>query len=659
MNATEIPATPLEPEIERRLTLDFRRRVIGADASFGDAVVLFGLVASGRVNPDAVREWLADGQPLARAVSRGLNAGVIPTDQWTLFQQLWYRWQIPFGVASLTWWYLFCVALKRVTDVPEACDLLANWLERLEDAQVDRRVEMHAALTGLHPYDRAIVAIKDDISALPCFVAAALHGVPLISVGSEGELRLIEKAGARVVFSDVEPWKGDVAEWLQSLDLPKGTRDVANLQALCLGREVRLDKLSDVRTFWSDFPPEERTFVLIHLEHKIAALEIVRFGYGNVVFGNEQLVETIAACRRKRPDAWTSFELAVATILWAWQEGGFMVHELNHSEVSLHSLRVFLERRVAEYERITGSRIPVGVPLPELVQRFAGLRKAVERTHQRCIYFDGGNFERREFLLRKADLVPHRELPEKLKVFMLERFGVPMPEGDPIAAWKAYLGELADRGRTPSDLMIALADWASNAEDLPVDIAVFDVPKGVKLDKPWDLQYEDVFCYTGFRTGWEPQKVNLPLNFVGVRNAIGQRMRYNAVKKAQNYALIKRTTPQSFLLPDVSVGEDANHAGHDASGIRHACRVPMVIHFDGSDWRGIADVRLSRTDYSDANRFREKDLAVATRYGVWAKAIADETYARKLLFDAHYCVNLDDGRDVFARLGREPKRGRA
>jgi hypothetical protein len=639
---------------DRALSLESRSQIIDEAGAFDDAAVLFGLIVSGHVAAAPVAERLAAGERVARVISEGLSSGAVPQDTWRLLQQLWYKQRIPFGVASLAWWQLTCLAFGQTQDLKAACDRAALWIEALDAVSPADKVRIYSELTGLSS-KQGVVVIRNDLTSLSALALSALRGLPLIPVSSSEELATLKKSEA-IVHADVDDGATLPVEIGR---LPRSGRDVASLRALCLDRPLPVAGASDeMRRAWCDMPPEERTYILIHLEQNIAALEIVRFSYATEVFGNPQLAEGIAQCRSYHPREWSQWHLVLASILWAWNQAGFMLHELNQSEFSLHAFRVFLERKIGEYARITGTSVPTGLSLPDLIKALPALRRTLERTHQRCIFFDGGNFERREFLLKRTDIEWHYQIPASLREAMEARFGVAMPEAGPIESWKLLAGRILEKNFTHTDLLVALAEWAANAEDVPVDIAVFDVPQGVKLDKPWELEFEEVFCVTAFKKGWDPKTAGLPLNFVGVANAIGQRMRYNAVKKSQNYALVKKTTPQSFLLPDISVGEDSNHGGHNASGIRHAARVPMAVHYRGNEWRGIADVRLSRTDYSYANRFRDEELLIACRYGVWQKAIADDCYARDLLFDKRYCVNLDDGRNTQAKLGRAAKRGK-
>jgi hypothetical protein len=628
-------------------SLHARTGIVQRGLAVDDVVVAFGLLAAGACDPAAADRLRAAGSgELPRVIGELVTQGHVDRQHWADLQRMWYRWRIPLGVSSLVWWHLFCVAWGRSRDMVAATDLAEAWIDALDAALPAERAALTARLTGQSAAD-GVVALRDDITGLGAFVAAARHGVPLVGVEDTAALQALRGAGVAVLLSDIE--QPDAA----GADLPRVRSGAASLRVLCYGRAPRFaGQTAALRAFWCDMPVEERTLVLVHLEQKLACLEIVRLSHGSQVMDNNEIAAVLTGCRERAPAQWTPLQLRFATFGWAWQEGGFSIHEYNQAELSLPMLRLVLEHRTGLYASLTGRAPAQGQPFTEFVRDYARERLALERTHQRCLYFDGGNWERREFLLERSAIVRHFAIPASLAASVVRDFGGTLSAGAAPEDWRRWVGERLDHGRTPTELMIALAEWAANADDVPVDYAVFDMPVGIKLDRPWELEIEDIFCYTGLRKGFDARGKAVPLGDIGIANALGQRMRYNAVKKAQNYALVKRMTPQSFLLPDVSVAEDAHHGGHYASGIRHACRVPIAVGWRGSAWRGIADVRLSRSDYAADRRFREEELEVAMRYGIWAKAIADEAYARGLMFDARYCVNLDDGRDVAGSLGR-------
>lgn len=643
-------------------TLQSRRRLIHASSAIDDVTVLLGLCISGRVSPELIAAHLTPSRDpafeldLTEAMSAIFASEQIPTEAWNDLHQMWYRWKVPFGEASLFWWFLFCSALKRSDGVLGACDLWSEWRDKTSDDDVARRAAKCCALLDLDSTN-GVVAIRDDVVSLSCLLAAALHRIAIVPVAADAELAVLENAGIEVVWTDIESAAPPSEEqrllpaYARLLDrrstiVPRARRSIHALPVASL----REDALS----IWLAMTEDERTYVLVHLEQRIDSLEFVRLSYGNQVLENEGISSVLALCRSKNPNDWSPLEVTIGTMCWCWQEIGLIIQEFNQSEVSLAALRMFLERRVANYLLLIGGEVPTRLPLAALVERLAKMRRAVEGKYQRCLYFDGGNWERREFWIPKEDLIVSRqgELPDALRSHLRHRFGIPVGRGAAADVLAAYLRALVGAQRTPSELLIAVADWAANATDVPTDYAIFTVPYGTKLDRPWDLEIDEVFAYTAFREGFQSGRAGVPLKQIGIANAIGQRMRYNAVKKAQNYALVKHMTPQSFLLPDISVAEDAHQGGHVAAGVRHGCRVPMTIGYRGSQWKGIADVRLSRANYEETARFREEELAVAMRYGIWSKAIADEAYVLGCLFDKAYCVNLDDGRDVASRLRR-------
>jgi len=638
-------------------SLDWRRTLIRSDAEFDDMVVLFGLVAKGHIAPDTLRRELRkvdQDKSGAELIEPMLASGIIDRGEWAAMYQLWYRWKIPLGAASLVWWRLYCIALGRASTPQGALDLFEEWLDRIEaPGNASERLRTYEECSGLTA-SGGIAVVRNDIDALDSLAAATLKSMPLLSLRHPAEIAQLEEVGIRIAVSDVDQ------EHVRSshLDSLLGGRTpllARSLVELCGGRDPKVGGLAtEMRRSWSDLPAEDRTMILITLEQRMSALEQVRISYGGTAIENDGIVEILAGCRGTTPDSWTPLQLRVASLVWIWQEAGFVLQELNQAETSLPTLAVFLERRTADYEKVCHERLSPGPNLIEFARSFSKLRGAVEKAYLRCLYFDGGNWERREFLVARSDCEAQLALPPELPRALEKRFGLVFPEGKYDRALKCYLGDVLEAGFTPSDLVIALADWSANCSDLPADYAIFTAPLGVNLERPWEMSIEEVFCYTAIKDGFDPKSSGVPLGFVGIRNTIGQRMRYNVVKKAQNYALVKRLKPQSFNLPDISVAEDAHQGGHTASGVRFACRIPTTINYHGSEWKGIADVRLNRADYRDEHRFSERELMVATRYGAWLKAIADETFARGLQFDPAYCVNLDDGRNISAKLGERP-----
>jgi hypothetical protein len=588
-----------------------------------DVVVAAGLIVAGRLPAAAVRDHLT------AAASTGESLGALAFAQdrvapaeWTLFHQLWYRFKVPFGSASLSWWYLLCAALRQVADPAEATHRFQLWLGEVDGLPVEQRPAALARLTGIGDGD-TVVLVRDEFTAAAGLLHAALRGAPLLVATAPTDFARLRAAQIDVVLGD----RGESARTIVDA---------------CHGRPPRFSGLwPETLAAWEALPGEERTLVLTTVEQRLAALEQVRLTRGVDVLDNDGIIAVLAECRRREPSAWTPTQMVVATTAWLWNEAGFVLQELNQAQTTLPLLRVFLERRLAEYLKVTGGEAPIEPSLVDTARLLGRFRGIVERTHWRCLYFDGGNWERREFLQAKAELPAAGRVPAALRETWTQHTGVAFPDGDGPEALARFVDDALERGVTPTELILTLAEWAANTPDFPVDYAIFTVPWGVKLDRPWDLTIEEIFCYTAIRRDLDPGAYGVPLDHVGIQNAIGQRMRYNAIKKAQNYALVKHMKPQSFNLPDIAIAEDAHHGGHRASGIRHSCRIPMAIAYQGSRWKGIADVRLNRLDYAHDRGFLPSDMPRASRYAAWSTVIADAAYARGLLFDERFCRKVE------------------
>jgi hypothetical protein len=371
----------------------------------------------------------------------------------------------------------------------------------------------------------------------------------------------------------------------------------------------------------------------------------MRFRLGESITDNKGSARILDECRAQAPANWSYPNLVLATALWCWYVGGFTLQELNQSFLSLSSLTHFLVRRIRQYA-MTCSQAMTGIegldPVA-LAEQFAKARVRLEQSAVRCLHFDGSNWERREFLLPKADMDRQHEIPDSLREILGEWIGVDFPGSTgTLEAWDRFLELALEADRTPTLVMQALATDAANARDLPLDMAVFTVPMGRKLTEPWTFVYSDIFCYTAFRDGFQPAEHGIPGGLVSIQNIQGQRQRFNAVKKSQNYAPVRKLAPQGFNLPDISIAEDAHHAGHNAAGVRLACRVPITICYRDMQWNGISDVRINRVEYRRDNRFMPRDVLVANRYAQWVKGVADATYRRDLMFDAKWGVRVQD-----------------
>jgi hypothetical protein len=565
-----------------------------------DVITALGLAAAGRWNPDwngpAIDRIRNQKKPL------GLDAEGIPTEDFARFQRLWYSFKVPYAHASLVWWCLFCRALGLEDSVDRALHRMTRWLGILQ-GNADRK-----ALAGLA-----------DEMGLPNPTA----------VVTEAETTDVE--GLATAIRDAAPF----------VPAPH-TRS-----ALWHGRRTAVGALeAAARRSWETLPDSERDELLATLERRVTNVERVRLLVDEAVLDNRGVAAAVADCAKEPVADWPQTRLALVTHLWCWHEAGFVLQEMNQTLVSFPALALFLTSKDAAYgDRLPEER-PAGLLDGDTVQyarHLRALRQRAEQEYERCLHFDGSNWERREFLLPRGVYRRRQLLPESLCAHLYAQTGAEPPSREGTAEdWDIFLERALEAGSTPTRVVQECAHWAANADDLPVDIAVFTVPVGTKLREPWTMEFTDLFCYTGFRDGFEPADFGITAGRVGMYNIIAQRMRYNAVKKAQNYAPVMRFAPQGFNLPDIAIAEDANHGGHAASGIRLACRLPIIIRHRGKDWNGLADVRLNRCVYSPENRFRPRDMVLGHRYTQWAKGIADATYRRDLTFDTKWAGKVTD-----------------
>ncbi|HET9929748.1 MAG TPA: hypothetical protein VFQ35_03640, partial [Polyangiaceae bacterium] len=328
--------------METDFSLDSRRQIIDHTASFDDAVVFLGLVAAGRIKSEECAEAFHKGKRIERFIGQVVSQRLIRTEEWTALQQLWYRLRVPFGVASLGYWQLFCVAYGQTGQIAAACDRAAAWIEAIAGAPPESRVRVYSMQTGMSA-ERGVVAMQHDMTSLDCLARSAFDELPLVPLQSADELALLTRDGTRVVLTDV----ARDLESAASNRLPQPSRSVASVREFCGERPFSVARGSrEMREFWCELTPEDRTYILVHLEQNIQALEIVRFSYGNQVMDNESQAAVLNKCRATRPEEWSQRELVLASLLWGWTQAGFMVHEFNQSELSLHGFRIFLERRI-------------------------------------------------------------------------------------------------------------------------------------------------------------------------------------------------------------------------------------------------------------------------------------------------------------------------
>jgi hypothetical protein len=599
VDADLVDISDIEADLQRRLDLV---------ADDDDLIVMLGMVAAGEASADVL------GSERARLSEIGQSAENV-----TRFQQLWYHFKVPFGEASLVWWYMFCLGLGREGDVGAALVRLDRQLAALGPEPV-AHLDGLADLLGLSR--DSVVITDDELCDVDALASAVRRGVALV-------------------------WTDDLAAAAAATKaelVPQA--ESAKSSSWWLGPPADLtESESRVRARWSELAGTERDELLAMLGQKVTSIERMRFRLGDSITENKESARILGKCRETAPGDWPYSHLVLVTTLWCWYLGGFALQELNQSWLSLSSLTHYLVRRIREYGLISGAALSgiEHLDAVALAGEYAKARTQLEQARIRCMHFDGSNWERREFLLPRTGMERPHEIPDSLRQLLGEWIGVdfPGPVGT-LEAWDRYLELALEAGHTPTRVVQALTQEAANARDLPLDMAVFTVPMGNKLLEPWTLVYADIFCYTAFRDGFQPAEHGIPGDLVSIQNIQGQRQRFNAVKKSQNYAPVRKLAPQGFNLPDISIAEDAHHAGHFAAGVRLACRVPITIFYRDKQWNGISDVRLNRVEYQRDNRFTPRDVLLASRYAQWVKGVADAAYRRDLMFNAKWGSRVQD-----------------
>lgn len=592
-----------------------------------DLLVVAGLVAAQKIDVSLLDRISIDKTCVTNPLD--LAKYEIPAADFSRFQKLWYHFRVPYARPSMVWWYLFCLALGRDDDVTHALRRMTEWLDLTTD-NIDFVMPRVGQMLGLAS---GVVVVTDaELTDIAALVAAARLKAPLLAVDDVPKaIETGRNSNCDVVASSL-----DVKQIM-----------VHAVSNLWLGPRVSLSALPTAASqAWRFVPNDARSDLLSVLEQRVSSIERVRLLVNETVLDNRGIARILAECKTEPVDNWPQEHLGLVTLLWCWHEGGFVLQELNQSFVSLPALTLFLVRRIREYR----SRLPgLGAEqlaeynVIQLARELRRLTGKIEQRYQRCLSFDGSNWERREFLLPLSAYRRTQEIPDSLQALWYAKCGVEfIGKVGSSTAWDQFVERALEAGSSPTRIMQEIAHWAANAQDLRVDLAIFTVPVGRKLNQPWTMDFTDLFCYVGFRDGLRPEDFGIPADRVGMYNIIAQRMRYNAVKKAQNYAPVMRFPPQGFNFPDIAVAEDANHGGHTAAGIRLACRLPITISYARHSWNGLADVRLNRAEYSRPNRFQPHDMIIGHRYTQWAQGVADATYRRGLKFDDKWANKVKD-----------------
>ncbi|HEV3001884.1 MAG TPA: hypothetical protein VGW75_14175 [Solirubrobacteraceae bacterium] len=616
------------------------RRLLVAETVDDYAVALAAAVADG-----ALGRWapVLGGVPVPGAASlhEAVVAGEpIAPERWRELSELWYRWQAPRDHVSPMRWYFSALAAAAglAPGGEEAAELVDRWLQEQEAAAPAERAARVRAILGVDGTAPLVAGCGDPLDALAGIAHAAVRGRPFVwfpdagalaeALAAEGRGEAFVAAPSRAAAS-VRAATGEGAEASRGAPLAGAAHDGGGP----LAREAR--------DAWAAMEPGERDALLLRLHDAFAILGPVRVRAAGRALDNDSGRELVAACIGAPPAAWSHPQLVWATCLRLWQESAAGFTELNQADLALAELQAFLVHKRARYVRLLGAAEPAAAPasLVELAQAVATLREEVERDHVRCFAIDGGSWERREHFVPLRDVmagpVPH-EYTEHLE----RTVGVPLPEGPTEAArFDALVERMAARGVNPAEALVATAHFVVADEALDADYVVVTAARGVKLDRPWTLELTDVMSYTAIRPGCDPGPRGVRLGDVQIRTAISQRMRYNVTRRARNYSPDRdeRLTAQPFQFPDVAAGEDAHHGGHRANGIRLVARAPFVLDLPGGKrWRGLADVRINRVSYKDADRFVFEDLPRLIRRSLWCRAIVEATYARGLCLDERY-----------------------
>jgi hypothetical protein len=404
---------------------------------------------------------------------------------------------------------------------------------------------------------------------------------------------------------------------------------------------------AEARTAWVGLAPAERDERMEWLEERFAILGPVEIQIMGVPLNNESGLEWIKACREKAPAEWTEQQLLFLTTLWWWDLSQIGFTELNQADLSFSDLYSFLRDKYTVYAELAGCadrRPPESVF--DLVRALPDLRSQIEQTRVRCFTINGATWERRERFIPWSEIQVDT-IPANVIATLTGHLQMEFPAGGGYKErFSQLVRNLIDRGTNPAEVLVGLAHAGASDPVLRADYAIMTCARGPKLDQPWTLEYEDIFSYVALRPGFEPGAQGIRLKPHQIRNAIAQRMRYNASRRAKQYSAVRteRLLAQPFQFPDIAVMEDAYQNGHQAAGIRFTGRAPFLLEVpvDGKrvTWKGLADIRFNRASYRDEDRFTFNELRLIICYSLWCKTVAETSLELGVHLDKKYGLNL-------------------
>ncbi|WP_340681977.1 hypothetical protein LCL61_25040 [Amycolatopsis coloradensis] len=311
------------------------------------------------------------------------------------------------------------------------------------------------------------------------------------------------------------------------------------------------------------------------------------------------------------------------------------LEEFNSRQLTPSALEAWLRRKTCSYSGLeidNAAAMPTGGILGRLddlaVQCAARRSESIRSGQQFYRYIQGVNLYKEE-----RPLVPRvgpADLPAEVVGFLRE---------------EASLDETADGTfRVPDDLARALAEPAGDArfgsafeqllhgllgavaEATDSDVTMARGPRCLDdladgSDSPervLRLTTNENYCCVvpshRFRERFADDRASL----IKALASYSARMRYNTWHYLPDSMGLGRHHPGrddwffAPSMPDITTWSDQHHTGHVMFGVRHAIRVPIGIHFDGSYRPGLYDLRLMRAEEPP---FELVDLRAAVAVG--------------------------------------------